>query len=95
MSKEPISNRVIVLPDKAETETEAGLIIPDSALEVPLQGVVCFIGPKVAQCKVGDRVLFTKYAGNETVLSGFDRPIKILREEDILVRIFDEEHIVD
>ncbi len=87
----PLHDRVIVKRVKEEEKTKGGIIIPDSAKEKPIEGEVIAVGNgKVndqgtlvkLEVKVGDRVLFGKYSGNEVKLDGEDR--LIMREEDIL-----------
>jgi chaperonin GroES len=74
-----------------EAKTAGGLIIPDSAKEKPQQGIVKAVGKgKVTEdgkvlpmdIKVGDRVLFGKYAGSEIKIDGNE--YQIMREDDIL-----------
>jgi chaperonin GroES len=87
----PLHDRVAVRRVKEEGKTKGGLFIPDTAKEKPLEGLVVAVGNgKVLDdgsvlapsIKAGDRVLFTKYSGNELKIDGEDT--LILREEDIL-----------
>ena len=87
----PLQDRVIVKRvDGQEEKTRGGIIIPDTAKEKASEGKVVAVGPgrredgKVltVDVKVGDRVLFGKYSGNEIKLDGEEH--LILREEDIL-----------
>jgi len=82
---EPIGNRIVVYPDAVKDVTEGGLIIPDMALEKPLEGVVVFIGPEAKQVRVGDRILYTRFTGAEAVIPTHDKPVLIMREADALV----------
>lgn len=83
---QPLADRVLVLPAAAETQTASGIIIPDTAKEKPQQGSVIAIGNgKVDEpltVKVGDKVLYGKYAGTELKWEGKD--YLIMRESDIL-----------
>ncbi len=91
MKVRPLQDRVVIKPLTAETKTASGIIIPDNAQEKPVEGQVIGVGngrvlkdgsvikPDV---KVGDRVLYSKYAGNEIKIDGVDH--LIMREEDIL-----------
>ncbi|WP_395054483.1 co-chaperone GroES [Flavobacterium sp.] len=85
----PLSDRVIVEPAAAETKTASGIFIPDTAKEKPQKGIVLAVGNgKVDEpmtVKVGDTVLYGKYAGTELKLEGKD--YLIMREEDILAII--------
>ncbi|MFK5958802.1 MAG: co-chaperone GroES [Lutibacter sp.] len=85
----PLSDRVLVKPIEAETTTASGLIIPDSAKEKQQEGTVIAIGngtkDKPMTVKVGDTVLFGKYAGTELVLE--ETEYLIMREADILAII--------
>ena len=83
-------NRVVVQPAAAEETTKGGIIIPDTAKEKPQQGTVVSIsevdekGNKPA-VKVGDKVLYGKYAGTEITHSG--KEYLIMRESDIFAII--------
>ncbi|WP_372793111.1 co-chaperone GroES [Lutibacter sp.] len=82
----PLADRVLVKPLEAETTTASGLIIPDSAKEKQQEGTVIAVGKGTKDepmtVKVGDTVLFGKYAGSELVLEGTE--YLIMRESDIL-----------
>ena len=91
MNIRPLRDRIIVERIEEETTTAGGLIIPDSAKEKPQQGIVKATGKgKVLEdgtvlpmdIKVGDRVLFGKYAGSEVKIDG--KEYQIMREDDIL-----------
>jgi chaperonin GroES len=86
---QPLSDRVVVEPQAAETKTASGLYIPDSAKEKPQQGKVVAVGKGKKDhemtVKVGNIVLYGKYAGNELKLDGKD--YLIMREDDILAII--------
>ncbi|MGY5351981.1 co-chaperone GroES [Wenyingzhuangia sp. IMCC45533] len=85
----PLADRVLVEPAPAETTTASGLIIPDSAKEKPLQGTVVAVGNGTKDnpitVKVGDTVLYGKYAGTELAYEGND--YLIMRESDIFAII--------
>ena len=82
----PLADRVLIEPVEAETKTASGIIIPDNAKEKPQQGKVMAIGngtkDEPMTVKVGDKVLYGKYAGTELKLEGKD--YLIMRESDIL-----------
>ena len=82
----PLADRVLVEPLEAETTTASGLIIPDSAKEKQQKGTVIAIGNGLKDepmtVKVGDTVLFGKYAGTELVLESTE--YLIMKESDIL-----------
>ena len=87
----PLHDRVVVKRLENETKTASGIVIPDNAAEKPDQGEVLAVGPgkrgddgKVTtpDVKVGDRILFGKYAGSTVKIDGEE--ILVLREEDIL-----------
>ncbi|MGP2569808.1 co-chaperone GroES [Ornithobacterium rhinotracheale] len=82
----PLADRVVIEPAPAETKTASGIIIPDSAKEKPQEGVVVAVGTgkkdEQLTVKVGDKVLYGKYAGTELKLEGKD--YLIMREADIL-----------
>jgi len=82
----PLADRVVIKPLAAETKTASGIYIPDSAKEKPQQGKVVAVGKgtkdEPTTVKVGDTVLYGKYAGTELKLEGGD--YIIMRESDIL-----------
>jgi chaperonin GroES len=91
ISIKPLADRVIVAPAAAEEKTKSGIIIPDTAKEKPQRGEIVAVGEgKVSeqgslmkpQVKVGDQVLYGKYAGTEISVDGGD--YLIMRESDIL-----------
>ena len=86
MNVKPLSDRVLILPTPAEQKTAAGLIIPDTAKEKPLSGKVVATGPGTAEVKmevkVGDEVLYGKYAGTEVTIDGEN--YLIMAQKDIL-----------
>jgi chaperonin GroES len=90
----PLHDRLLVQRLDEEAKTKGGIIIPDTAKEKPQQGRVLAVGPGRRDDKgeliqldvrVGDKVMFAKYAGTEIKIDGEDRII--LREEDILAVI--------
>ena len=85
VSVKPLADRVLVEAAPAETKTAGGLIIPDTAKEKPMKGKVLAIGngkpEEPMTVKVGDTVLYGKYAGTEIQVDGKD--LLIMRESDI------------
>ena len=85
----PLADRVLVQPMEAESKTASGLIIPDTAKEKPQKGTVVAAGPgtkdEEMQVKVGDIVLYGKYAGSELNVDGVD--YLMMRQSDILAVI--------
>ncbi len=81
----PLSDRVLVEPAAAEEKTAGGIIIPDTAKEKPQRGTVVAVGngkkDEPITVKVGDSVLYGKYAGTELSVEGKD--YLIMRESDI------------
>ena len=86
MNVKPLSDRVLILPNAAEEKTASGLIIPDTAKEKPLAGKVIDVGPGTAEVKmevkVGDEVLYGKYAGTELNIDGVS--YLMMAQRDIL-----------
>ncbi len=91
MNLRPLYDRIIVKRLDQTTKTESGLIIPGSAAEKPDQGEVVAIGNgkvmdngtlRPVEVKVGDRVLFGKYAGNTVKVDGEE--LLVMKEEDIM-----------
>ena len=86
MNVKPLSDRVLILPNPAEEKTAGGLIIPDTAKEKPLAGKVIAVTSEIKmEVKVGDQVLYGKYAGQEINVDGTD--YLIMKQQDILAII--------
>ncbi|MGC8976328.1 MAG: co-chaperone GroES [Candidatus Ratteibacteria bacterium] len=90
----PLADRVVVEPLEAEEKSKGGIILPDTAKEKPQEGKVVAVGKGRVndkgevipiQVKVGDKVLYGKYAGTEVTVD--DKQYIILREDDILAVI--------
>ena len=87
----PLHDRVVVKRIEAEERTAGGILLPESAKEKPKEGKVISIGEgkmlddgkrSTFHVKVGDKILFTSYAGTEVKIGGGE--YLIMREEDIL-----------
>ena len=82
----PLADRVLIEPKEAETKTAAGIYIPDTAKEKPQQGTVVAAGPgnkdEPMEVKVGDQVIYGKYAGTEVTFE--DKKYLIVKQSDIL-----------
>ena len=82
----PLADRVLVEPKEAETKTASGLYIPDTAKEKPQEGKVIAAGPgkndEPMEVKVGDEVIYGKYAGTEVTVEG--KKYLIVKQSDIL-----------
>lgn len=90
MNVRPLYDRILVKRLEEETRSKGGLFLPENAKEKPAEGLVIAVGQgrvsdqgevKPLQVKVGDRVAFGKYAGNEIKVNGEDR--LILREDEV------------
>ena len=90
MTLRPLSDRVVIKPLPREEVTKSGIVLPDTVKEKPQEGEVIAAGPgrlddgerQPMDVKVGDRVLYAKYAGTEFKLE--DDELLILSEKDIL-----------
>ena len=86
MNIKPLADRVLIEPAAAETKTIGGIIIPDTAKEKPLQGVIVGVGGGTKDeemvLKEGDRVLYGKYAGTEIEHEG--KKYLIMRQSDVV-----------
>ncbi|VBB46585.1 co-chaperone GroES [Desulfatiglans anilini] len=91
MNVRPLHDRVIVKRVEGEEMTKGGIIIPDTAKEKPIEGVVVAVGngkilengtKMPLEVKAGDRILFGKYAGTEIKIEGEEH--LIMREDDII-----------
>ena len=80
-----LAGKILVQPQEAEEKTSSGIIIPDSAKEKPQQGKIVAVGngtkDEPLTVKIGDTVLYGKFAGTELKLEGTD--YLIMRESDI------------
>lgn len=94
MKLKPLGDRVIVKRIEVEEVKKGSIIIPDTAKEKPQQGEVISVGSgkvnekgekQAMEVKIGDKILFSKYAGNEITID--DVEYLIMREEDILAII--------
>ncbi len=94
MKLKPLNDRVVVKRIEEEQKTAGGIIIPDTAKEKPIQGEVIAVGNgkimddgsrRPLDVKVGDRVLYSKYAGTDIKVE--DEELLIMREDDILAII--------
>ena len=90
MKLRPLHDRVIIKRLEAETKSAGGIVIPDTATEKPIKGEVVAVGEgkaldngslRTPKVKVGDKVLFGKYAGTEVKLDGTD--LLVVKEDDI------------
>jgi chaperonin GroES len=91
MNLQPLSDRVIVKPLDMEEKTSSGIIVPDTAKEKPMQGEIVAVGPGKLdeagkriklEVKIGDRIMYGKYAGTEFKMDRQD--YLIMNENDIL-----------
>jgi chaperonin GroES len=91
MNLRPLGDRVVLKPVEREEKTKSGIVLPDTAKEKPQEGIVEAVGTgrildtgtKVPmELKVGDRVLYAKYAGNEFKLD--ETEYLVISEKDVL-----------
>jgi chaperonin GroES len=91
---QPLGDRVVLEREESESVTAGGIVLPDSAKDKPARGKIIAIGDGrllkdgsrcALQVKVGNRVLFSSYAGDTFKLG--DRELLLMREEDILAII--------
>ena len=90
----PLADRVLIKPTPKEDVSKGGIILPDTAKEKPQEGKIVAVGPgrltedgkRIAmEVKVGEKVLFAKYAGTEIKLDGEE--YLIVRESDVLGKV--------
>ena len=95
MEIKPLGDRIVVKPLEAENKSKGGIVLPDTAKEKPQEGEVMAVGRgkglengtvRAPEVKVGDKVLYGKYSGNE-ITTKDGQELLIMREEDILVII--------
>ncbi|MBU0492332.1 MAG: co-chaperone GroES [Chloroflexi bacterium] len=89
----PMYDRVLIKPLEKDEMTKGGILLPDTAKEKPQEGEIVAAGPGrldddgdpiALTVKVGDRVIYAKYAGTEIEIEGEDKKWLILKESDIL-----------
>lgn len=91
----PLADRVVLKPIVPEETTKSGIVLPDKAKEKPQQAEVIAVGPGgmvdgkevVMNVKVGDKVIYSKYAGTEVKLD--DEEFIIVRQNDIVAIVED------
>ncbi|MBL8013766.1 MAG: co-chaperone GroES [Candidatus Omnitrophica bacterium] len=92
MEIKPLGDRIVVQPLEAEEVTKGGIILPDTAKEKPHEGKIVSVGRgkvlengqiQALELKVGDRILYGKYSGNE-IKTKDGKELLIMREEDVL-----------
>lgn len=95
MEIKPLGDRVVIKPLEAEAKSKGGILLPDTAKEKPQEGKVVAVGKgkvlengsvSAPEVKVGDKVLYGKYSGNE-ITTKEGEELLIMREEDILAII--------
>ncbi|MCX7880736.1 MAG: co-chaperone GroES [Ignavibacteria bacterium] len=88
MKVKPIDERILIKPLEPENKTASGIIIPDTAKEKPIIGLVIAVGTDEELqklIKVGDKIVFAKYAGEEITIDGVEH--KIIQRSDVLAII--------
>ena len=92
----PLGDRVVIEPTPREEMTKSGIVLPDTAKEKPQEGKIIAVGPgkvledgkrEAIDVKVGDKVLYAKYAGTEFKVDGDD--LLIVSQKDILAVLQD------
>ena len=95
MDMKPLADRVVVKPLEAQEKTKGGIVLPETAKEKPQEGKIVAVGRgkvsdngqvQAMEVKVGDRILYGKYSGNE-ITTKEGEELLIMREEDILAVI--------
>ena len=91
MDIKPLGDRIVIKPLEAEAKSKGGILLPDTAKEKPQEGKVIAVGKgktldngttAAPEVKVGDKVLYGKYSGNE-ITTKEGEELLIMREEDI------------
>ncbi len=93
MTIRPLFDKVVIEPVNADEKTKSGIVLPSAAQEKPQMAVIVAVGPGgiiegkdiTMQVKVGEKILYSKYAGSEFKLDGKD--VIIIRQSDILAVI--------
>ena len=91
MKLKPLHDRILIKIIEEAEKTKGGIIIPDTAKEKPSEGEVVAVGPGIInkdgkrnplEVKPGDKILFSKYSGDEVKIDGKD--LMIIKEEDVI-----------
>mgnify|MGYP001232825829 FL=1 len=91
MKLKPLHDRILIKIIEESEKTKGGIIIPDTAKEKPSEGEVVAVGPGIInkdgkrnplEVKPGDKILFSKYSGDEVKIDGQD--LIIIKEEDVI-----------
>ena len=91
MKLKPLHDRILIKIIEESEKTKGGIIIPDTAKEKPSEGEVVAVGPGIINkdgkrnpldVKPGDKILFSKYSGDEVKIDGKD--LMIIKEEDVI-----------
>lgn len=92
-----LNDRVLVVPDEESNVTAGGIMLPDTAKAKAVYGKVIAIGPGKQRefsgdrhpmtVKVGDRVMFTIYSGSDIDVEGYDKPLRIMTEAEIVMTV--------
>jgi chaperonin GroES len=82
MKFKPLKDRVFISFTEEVEKTPGGIYVPDTAKEKPQRGKVEAVGTEVKEVKVGDEVMFDRYAGSKVKMNGTE--YLIVKEEDIL-----------
>ena len=91
MKLKPLHDRILIKIIEESEKTKGGIIIPDTAKEKPSEGEVVAVGPGIInkngkrnplEVKPGDKILFSKYSGDEVKIDGKD--LMIIKEEDVI-----------
>ncbi|MBP9892504.1 MAG: co-chaperone GroES [Planctomycetes bacterium] len=90
----PLDDNIVIKPADAEEKSAGGILLPDAAKEKPIKGKVVAVGPGRTlkngkrlepSVKIGDVVLYGKYAGNDIKIDGVEH--KIVREAELLAKV--------
>ncbi|CAM2056799.1 cochaperonin GroES [Desulfovibrionales bacterium] len=96
MKLKPLADRVLIKRLESEEVTKGGIVIPDTAKEKPIRGEIVAVGPGKTSdkgmvmalgVKIGQKVLFGKYAGTEVKVDGVD--YLVMREDDVIAIVED------
>lgn len=89
MKLQPLGKRIVIKKSEAEETTQSGIVLPESAQEKPQYAIVCAISEDVvndkeikSDLKVGDKVIYSQYAGTEVKLD--DEEYIVIKYEDVL-----------
>lgn len=91
MAIQPLNGNVLLRPLEAESKTSGGIYLPETAREAPAEGVIQALPPGDAEVRIGDRVLYKRFAGEEIAFDG--QKLRLVPQGDLLAKYVEADAI--